>query len=77
MSLAISFATGVGAEVGLISAIVGGILGALFGGCRLSVTGPAVAMSVLLADTMANFGFAGLLVSGLICGVYYKLFLAL
>ena len=69
LSLAISFATGVGAEVGLISAVVGGILGALFGGCRLSVTGPAVAMSVLLADTMATFGFAGLLVSGLICGI--------
>lgn len=77
LSLAISFATGVGAEVGLISAIVGGILGALFGGCRLSVTGPAVAMSVLLADTMANFGFAGLLVSGLICGVLQIIFGAL
>jgi carbonic anhydrase len=69
LSLAISFATGVGAEVGLISAVVGGILGALFGGCRLSVTGPAVAMSVLLADTLADFGFAGLLVTGLVCGV--------
>ncbi len=77
LSLAISFATGVGAEVGLISAVVGGILGALFGGCRLSVTGPAVAMSVLLADTMANFGFAGLLVSGLICGILQIIFGAL
>ncbi len=68
LSLAISLATGVGAAVGLTSAIIGGILGALFGGCRLGVTGPAVAMSVLLATTLESYGFAGLLIVGLICG---------
>ncbi|HRG63412.1 MAG TPA: bifunctional SulP family inorganic anion transporter/carbonic anhydrase [Burkholderiales bacterium] len=74
LSLAVSLATGVGAEVGLISAVIGGILGALFGGCRLSVTGPAVAMSVLLANTMNEFGFAGLLVAGFVCGVLQIVF---
>ena len=69
LSLAVSLATGVGAEVGLISAVVGGILGAIFGGCRLGITGPAVAMSVLLAGTLQSFGFAGLLVTGLVCGI--------
>ncbi|MEN9946729.1 MAG: hypothetical protein RLZZ293_1115 [Pseudomonadota bacterium] len=74
LSLAISLATGVGAEVGLISAVIGGILGALFGGSRLSVTGPAVAMSVLLAGILDHSGFAGLLVVGVVCGVLQIMF---
>lgn len=69
LSLAVSFATGVSPQVGLISAVIGGILGALFGGCRLGVTGPAIAMSVLLADTINNFGFTGLLIVGVVCGI--------
>lgn len=69
LSLAVSLATGVNPQVALISAVIGGILGAIFGGCRLGVTGPAIAMSVLLADTIQTFGFTGLLVVGVICGV--------
>jgi len=69
LSLAVAVASGVSPQIGLISAIFGGILGALFGGCRLSVTGPAVAMSVLIANTVQIYGFTGLLVVGTICGV--------
>ncbi len=69
LSLAVALATGVSPQVALISAVVGGFLGAIFGGCRLGVTGPAVAMSVLLAGAIQDFGFAGLLVIGLVCGL--------
>ncbi len=69
LSLAVAVASGVAPQVGLISALAGGVLGALFGGCRLGVTGPAVAMSVLIASTVQEYGFTGLLVVGLICGV--------
>lgn len=68
LSLAVSFATGVNPQVALISAVIGGVLGSFFGGCRLGVTGPAIAMSVLLSDVIHNFGFTGLLVVGVICG---------
>lgn len=69
LSLSIALATGVDPQVGLISAVIGGVLGAIFGGCRLGITGPAVAMSVLLIDTITRFGFTGLLIVGVICGV--------
>ena len=69
LSLAVAFACGVNPIVGLISAIIGGILGAIFGGTRLGVTGPAVAMSVLIANSIETYGFTGLLVIGIICGI--------
>ena len=74
LSLAVAVASGVAPQVGLISAIFGGILGALFGGCRLGVTGPAVAMSVLIASTVQKYGFTGLLVVGTICGLLQIIF---
>lgn len=74
LSLAVSIASGVSPSVGLISAVIGGVLGALFGGTRLGVTGPAVAMSVLIADSVATYGFASLLVIGIICGSLQVIF---
>jgi carbonic anhydrase len=69
LSLAVAFACGVNPIVGLISAIIGGILGAIFGGTRLGVTGPAVAMSVLIANSIETYGFSGLIAIGIICGI--------
>lgn len=74
LSLSVALATGVPYSMALVSAIIGGILGALFGGSSLGVTGPAVAMSVLLASTIANYGFVGLFIVGLICGILQIVF---
>lgn len=68
LSLAIALASAVPAYTALIAAVFGGILGAIFGGTRLGVTGPAVAMSVLVAATVVEFGFSGVLVAGMVCG---------
>ena len=56
-------------EVGLITAIVGGIIVALFGGCRLQVSGPAAAMTFLVAEIIVKYGLAGLMVATLLAGV--------
>jgi carbonic anhydrase len=55
LSLAIATASGVAPEVGLVTAIVGGIVVALFGGCRLQVSGPAAAMTFLVAEVVAGW----------------------
>jgi carbonic anhydrase len=55
--------------VGLVTAVVGSIAVALFGGTPLAVSGPAAAMSVLLATIVQQFGFGGLLLVGLGCGI--------
>jgi sulfate permease, SulP family len=69
LSLAIASASGVYPEVGLITAIVGGFIVALFGGCRLQVSGPAAAMTFLVAEIVVKYGLAGLMVATLLAGV--------
>ncbi|MEN9946174.1 MAG: hypothetical protein RLZZ293_560, partial [Pseudomonadota bacterium] len=69
LSLAIALASGVSAGSGLISAIIGGIIVALFGGTRLAVTGPAAAMAIIISSAIQQHGLAGLLVIGIICGL--------
>jgi MFS superfamily sulfate permease-like transporter len=56
LSLAISTASGVEPEVGLVSAIVGGIILALFGGSRLQISGPAAAMTFLVYEIVSRYG---------------------
>lgn len=69
LSLAIALASGVNPEVGLVTAIVAGIVCALFGGVPLAVSGPAAAMAVLIASVVQDHGLAGLLFIGFGCGI--------
>ena len=68
LSLAIALASNVSPATGLVSAIIAGIVCALFGGSRLSVSGPAAAMSVLIADIVQKFGLPSLVLICLIAG---------
>lgn len=74
LSLAVAIASGVSPSIGIISAIIGGILGAIFGGTRLGVTGPAVAMSVLIASSIEQYGFSSIFIIGIICGILQIIF---
>lgn len=69
LSLAIALASGVSPGVGLVTAIVAGIVCALFGGTPLSVSGPAAAMSVLIADIVQKFGLGPLILICAIAGI--------
>ncbi len=70
LSLAIAMISGVRPELGLISAIIGGIVAALFGGTRMAITGPSVAMAILVSDIVANKGIEALLIIGILCGIF-------
>lgn len=70
LSLAIANASGVKPEVGLVTAIVGGIVVALLGGCRLQVSGPAAAMTFLVYEIISKYGFDGLIIATLLAGVF-------
>jgi carbonic anhydrase len=69
LSLAIALASGVAPGVGLVTAIIAGIVCAIFGGTPLAVSGPAAAMAVLVATIVEKQGLAVLLCIGLICGL--------
>ena len=69
LSLAIALASGVAPGVGLVTAIVAGIVCAIFGGTPLAVSGPAAAMAVLIASIVEKHGLPALLCIGLLCGL--------
>ena len=69
LSLAIALASNMPAYTGLVSAIIGGIIAAIFGGSTLAVSGPAAAMSILVARCIHDFGISGLLIITIICGL--------
>src|SRR4051812_33230329 len=60
LSLAIALASGVEPALGLVSAIIAGIVCALFNGTPLAVSGPAAAMAVLVGAIVQDFGLNGL-----------------
>ncbi len=68
LSLAIALASGVTPATGLTTAIVAGIVCALFGGSPLSVSGPAAAMSILVNTAVIKYGLSGLFLLTLVCG---------
>lgn len=69
LSLAIALASGVPPEVGLVTAIVAGVVCAMFGGTPLSVCGPAAAMCILIADVVEKFGVPSLMLIGALAGL--------
>src|SRR3954452_19987248 len=73
LSLAISNASGVAPEVGLVTAVVGGVGVALVGGCRPQVSGPAAAMTFLVLEVVTLHGMAGLIAATLMAGMIQML----
>ncbi len=69
LALAFGITTGLGAEAGLVTAIVAGIVAAVFGGSNVQVSGPTGAMTVVLVPIVADHGFDGVVVVGLLAGI--------
>ena len=70
LALAFGVSSGVGAEAGLITAVVAGFIAAVFGGSNVQVSGPTGAMVVVLAPIVANHGIASVVIVGLLAGVF-------
>ena len=56
LALAFGITTGLGAEAGLVTAIVAGLVAAVFGGSNVQVSGPTGAMTVVLVPIVARYG---------------------
>lgn len=68
LSLAIAVASGVPAEVGLVTAAVSGIAGSAMGGTTLAITGPAAAISLLVVGAVEQHGLEALPFITFACG---------
>jgi SulP family sulfate permease len=68
LALAFGITTGLGAQAGLTTAIVAGLLAALAGGSDVQVSGPTGAMTVVLVPVVAKYGAEGVVIAGVIAG---------
>lgn len=74
LAMALAIGSGVAPQYGLYTSAVAGIVIALTGGSRFSVSGPTAAFVVILYPVSHQFGLAGLLVATLMSGVFLILF---
>ncbi|MEY2465963.1 MAG: sulfate permease, SulP family [Verrucomicrobiota bacterium] len=68
LAMALAIASGMKPEVGIFTAIIGGILISVFGGSRVQIGGPAGAFVPLLAPIVMKYGAEGLVVCALMAG---------
>ncbi|WP_220127620.1 SulP family inorganic anion transporter [Streptomyces sp. NBRC 110611] len=69
LSLGFGVASGLGAQAGLVSAIVAGAVAAVLGGSKLQVTGPTGVLAVVLLPVAHVHGAPGVLTCGLLAGI--------
>ena len=69
LAMALAIASGVPPQYGLYTAAIAGIVIAITGGSRYSVSGPTAAFVVILYPVSQQFGLSGLLVATLMSGV--------
>lgn len=69
LALAFGAASGLGAQAGLVTAVIAGIIAAVFGGSNIQVSGPTGAMTVVLVPVVHEHGVTGVLMVGLLAGM--------
>lgn len=74
IAIPLAIGSGVPPQYGLYTSAVAGIVIALTGGSRFSVSGPTAAFVVILYPVSQQFGLAGLLVATLMSGIFLILF---
>jgi len=68
LAMALAIGCGVPPQYGLYTSAVAGIIIAIFGGSRFSVSGPTAAFVVILYPVSQQFGLSGLLLATLMSG---------
>lgn len=69
LTMALAIGSGVPPQYGLYTAIVAGLLIALTGGSRFSVSGPTAAFIVILHPIAEKYGLGGLVTAGFMAGL--------
>ena len=69
LALAFGISSGVGAAARLITAVVAGLVAAVFGGSHVQVSGPTGAMAVILAPIVAEHGIGSIAIVTIMSGL--------
>lgn len=68
LAMAFAMASGVSPQAGIFTAVIGGLLAAIFGGTRLSVSGPTGAFIVIIYGIVVKYGVGNLLICTMMAG---------
>ncbi|GAA5054452.1 SulP family inorganic anion transporter [Nocardia callitridis] len=74
LSLGVAVASGAPVAAGLIAAVVGGIVAGLLGGSAIQVSGPTASLTVVIAESVHQFGWAATCFITVGAGVWQILF---
>jgi SulP family sulfate permease len=69
LALGFGISSGMSAEAGLITAIIAGLVAAVFGGSNVQVSGPTGAMAVVLLPIVAQQGLGAVATVGIVAGL--------
>ncbi len=69
LALAFAVASGVEPKAGLYTAIIAGIIAAVFGGSPVQITGPTGAMAVILVGIVSKYGIEKVWIAGVMAGI--------
>ncbi len=73
LAMAFAIASDVPPIFGVYTAIIAGILGVFFTGCKLQISGPSGALVVLSYSVLYQYGYAGMAVTMLMTGILLAL----
>ena len=77
MAIAFAIASGVSPEVGLVTAVLGGLIVSAFGGSSVQIGGPTGAFIIIVLGIIGEYGQSGLLIATLMAGILLLLMGAL
>ncbi|MCI8997590.1 MAG: sulfate permease [Muribaculaceae bacterium] len=69
LAIAFGIASGVSPTIGLITAIIGGFIVSVAGGCSVQIGGPTGAFIVIVYNIIATFGLEGLAIATFMAGL--------
>ncbi len=69
LAIAFAIASGVSPEKGLITAIIGGLIIAVFGGSRVQIGGPTGAFIIIVFSIVQKYGVDGLTIATFLAGI--------
>lgn len=69
LALAFGISSGVGAAAGLTTAVIAGLVAAVFGGSHVQVSGPTGAMAVVLAPIVLHYGLGSIALVTVLAGL--------
>ncbi len=69
LSIALAIASGVSPQMGIYTAVVAGLVTAVFGGSSVQISGPTAAFATIVAGIVAKYGIEGMALATILAGI--------